>query len=91
MDNITCPHCRESILLFPDDDGKPQPVRPLLRLSEVEDDLSQLMKTIPSRNSLIKLVKDGTLEGTKTRLGWLVFKDSFDAWVENFTKQKLAA
>ncbi|HQU83930.1 MAG TPA: hypothetical protein PKY59_12420 [Pyrinomonadaceae bacterium] len=59
--------------------------RPMLRLSEIERIIKEckIMKTAPSRNTLIAMCEDGTFEAKKTRLGWLVFEDSFKKWVED--------
>lgn len=66
--------------------------RPLLRLFEIEEIIKQqrVMRTPPSRNTLIQMCEDGTLEGSKTRFGWLVYEDSFENWVYSL-QQRIAA
>lgn len=67
--------------------------KPMLRLSEIEEILRQqnVMRTPPSRNTLIEMCEDGTLAGTKSRFGWLVFEDSFEDWVYSLQNQRMAA
>lgn len=66
--------------------------RPVLRLSEIEQILRKhVMRYPPSRNTLIEMCEDGTLEGTKSRLGWLVYEDSFEGWVNSLQQQRVAA
>lgn len=68
--------------------------RQMLRLSEIEDIIRsyRIMRTPPSRDTLIAMCEDGTLEGNQTRMGWMVFEDSFDAWVKKLQQpQKMAA
>lgn len=57
--------------------------RTQLRLSEIEEIIRdhRIMRTIPSRDTLIALCEDGTFEAQKSRFGWLVFEDSFEKWV----------
>jgi hypothetical protein len=60
-------------------------VRTKLRLSEIERLIKQhrLIVPAPSRPTLVGLCEDGTFEtagGQPTRLGWLVFEDSFWKW-----------
>lgn len=70
----------------------PFPVRPALRLREIEAALktSRVIVPVPSRPTLIGLIEDGTLEGFKLSRqgkqsqGWLVYEDSFHAWVQSF-------
>jgi hypothetical protein len=61
--------------------------RPKLRLSEIERLIKKHRIIVPplSRQKLIALCEDGTFEtvGTSaTKLGWLVFEDSFLRWVK---------
>jgi hypothetical protein len=67
--------------------------RPMLRLSEIEQILKQyrVMRTPPSRNTLIEMCEEGTLEGNKTRFGWMVYEDSFEDWVRSLQQQRIAA
>jgi len=57
--------------------------RPSLRLSRIEDILKQtrILDPVPSRRTLIRSIEDGSLEGKKTKAGWLVYEDSFKQWV----------
>jgi hypothetical protein len=48
------------------------------------------MRTPPSRNTLIEMCEEGTLEGTKTRFGWMVYEDSFEGWVRSL-QHRMAA
>lgn len=58
-------------------------IRPKLRLSEVERliEKHRIIVPCPSRQTLINWLEDGTLEGVQSSLGWLVYEDSFLAWV----------
>ncbi len=67
--------------------------RPTLRLIEIQEIMKQhrlMGADPPSRDLLIGLCEEGTLEATKSRVGWLVFEDSFDSWVRSL-QHKLAA
>ncbi len=62
--------------------------RTKLRLSEVERLIKEHRIIIPppSRPTLVNLCENGTFEtvgGRPTRLGWLVFEDSFWNWANN--------
>ena len=59
--------------------------RPVLRLSRLEEILRQtkIIDPPPSRQTLINLIADGTLEGKKTSLGHVVYEDSFKEWVKS--------
>lgn len=67
-------------------------IRTMLRLSEIEEILREhrIMRTPPSRNTLIEMCEEGVFEAKKTRFGWMVFEDSFDLWVQGL-QQKIAA
>ena len=63
-------------------------VRTKLRLGEIERLIREhrILVPAPSRPSLIALCEDGTFEtaGKKvTKLGWLVFEDSFWRWAQS--------
>jgi hypothetical protein len=63
-------------------------IRPKLRLSEIERLIKQHRVVVPplSRAALVNLCEDGTFEtagSQPTKLGWLVFEDSFWAWVRS--------
>lgn len=63
-------------------------IRTKLRLSEIEKLIKKhrVILPPPSRPTLIGLCEDGTFEtagGQPTKLGWLVFEDSFWAWVHS--------
>jgi hypothetical protein len=63
-------------------------VRPKLRLSEIERLIKHHRVVVPplSRSALVNLCEDGTFETAgrrPTKLGWLVFEDSFWAWVRS--------
>jgi hypothetical protein len=63
-------------------------IRPKLRLSEIERLIKQHRIVIPppSRPTLVNFCEDGTFEtagNTPTKLGWLVFEDSFWEWVRS--------
>lgn len=62
------------------------PVRPAMRLREIETILKQtrVISPVPSRPTLIKLLEAGTLEGRKMARVWLVYEDSFHQWVRSF-------
>ena len=51
-----------------------------LRLSEIE----RIIIPPPSRPTLIGFCEDGTFENAvKTKLGWLVYEESFLKWIES--------
>ena len=63
-----------------------RPVRPKLRLGEIERLIRQHRIIVPplARHTLIHMCEDGTFEtvgDAPTRLGWLVYEDSFWRWV----------
>ena len=60
--------------------------RPSLRLSRIEEILrqSKIIDPPPSRQTLVNLILDGTLKGKKTKLGFIVYEDSFRAWIRSF-------
>ena len=60
--------------------------RPALRLSRVEEILKQtrVIDPLPSRRTLIRKLEEGTLDGKKTESGWIVYEDSFRAWVRSY-------
>ena len=65
-----------------------QPVRPKLRLGEIERLIRKHRIVVPalSRQTLQHMCEDGTFEtaGNKpTRLGWLVYEDSFWKWAND--------
>ena len=64
-------------------------VRPQLRLGEIEEILraSRAIVPIPSRPTLVSMCEDGTLEGQKTKFGWVVYEESFKAWVKSLQQQ----
>ncbi len=57
-----------------------------MRLREIEEILKQtrVLQPVPSRPTLIALIEDGTLEGTKLARVWVVYEDSFHKWVKSF-------
>ena len=64
------------------------PSRAKLRLAEVERLIrkNRIIVPPPTRKTLISMCEDGTLEtaGTApTKLGWLVYEDSFLKWVSS--------
>jgi hypothetical protein len=65
--------------------------RPKLRLAEI-DRLIRKHRIIvppPTRRALAAMCEDGTFDtvgNTPTKMGWLVFEDSFLRWVENLDK-----
>jgi hypothetical protein len=66
--------------------------RPMLRLSEIEQIIRQyrIMREPPARKTLIEMCEDGTLDGSKTRFGWMVFEESFEAWIASIQQRKAA-
>ena len=63
-------------------------IRPKLRLGEVERLIKKHRIVVPclSRQTLQNMCEDGTFEaaGNKpTRLGWLVYEDSFWKWAKD--------
>ena len=61
-------------------------VRPAMRLREIEIILRQtrVLTPVPSRPTLIALIDSGTLEAKKMSNVWMVYVDSFHAWVKSF-------
>jgi hypothetical protein len=62
-----------------------------IRLSEIERLIKKhrIIVPPPSRQTLIKLCEDGTFETAGDRatpMGWLVFEDSFLAWLQKLDK-----
>jgi len=57
-------------------------IRPRYRLSEVERLIKKhrIIVPCPSRNTLIRMLEDGTFEGEFVRSVWFVFEDSFWSW-----------
>jgi hypothetical protein len=67
--------------------------RATLRLNEIQEIVKhyRLMgNEKPSRDMLIRMCEDGTFDATKTRVGWLVFEDSFDSWVSSLQQRRAA-
>lgn len=64
----------------------------MLRLAEVVEIINKykIMRTPPSRNTLIEMCEDGTLEGKLTRFGWMVFEESFDEWVRDLQRPQIS-
>lgn len=62
-------------------------VRPCLRLSLVEKILGAtgVIQPPPSRQNLINMIKRGELEGKKVCGEWIVYEDSFKAWVRDLS------
>lgn len=60
--------------------------KPSLRLSAIETILREtgVINPIPSRQTLIRRIEDGTLEGKKTKGGYLVTEESFKRYVRSF-------
>lgn len=86
--NVSCPHCGELVeieitAVVRSSSGMRMPaVRPKLRLSEVERLIasSGMMQRSPSRQTLIRMINRGDLDGELSRLGWMVYADSFWRW-----------
>ena len=63
-------------------------LRTKLRLGEIERIIRKhrIVVPPPSRSTLTELCEDGTFEtagGAPTRIGWLVYEDSFWSWVRS--------
>ncbi|HEX8686924.1 MAG TPA: hypothetical protein VF654_10485 [Pyrinomonadaceae bacterium] len=60
-----------------------------MRLQRVEEILraQEIFDPVPSRPTLVGLIEDGTLEGMKTSMGYMVYRRSFVAWVRGFQPQ----
>lgn len=70
--------------------------RPKLRLSEIDRLIRKHRIINPplSRRTLREMCEDGTFEtvgDTPTRLGWLVYEDSFLRWVKEFDEVRRSA
>ena len=72
------------------------PLRPKLRLSEVERLIKLHRIIVPplSRATLVNMCEDGTFETAgsgPTSVGWLVYEESFFEWVRGLDGEKKAA
>lgn len=58
---------------------------PCLRLYRIEEILreTKVLDPIPSRQTLIRRIEDGTLKGRKVRGGYLVTEASFRAYIKS--------
>lgn len=61
-------------------------IRPKLKISEIERLIRKhrIITPPPARSTLIGMCEDGTFEtagNAPTRVGWLIFEDSFWKWV----------
>jgi hypothetical protein len=67
-------------------------VRPAIRLREIETILkkTRVIVPVPSRPTLIGLIECGKLDGRKVEGGWLVYEDTFKAWVKSFQPEAYA-
>ena len=70
--------------------------RPKLRLAEIERLIKKHRIIVPplSRATLVNMCEDGTFETAgagPTSVGWLVYEDSFLAWVRRLDGEKMAA
>lgn len=66
-------------------------LRPIIRLSEVERLIRRHRIIVPplSRSTLTRMCEDGTFEtagGAPSKLGWLVYEDSFLKWIESLDR-----
>ena len=66
--------------------------RSMLRLSMVEQIIrdNRLLVPAPSRPKLIALIEEGRMQGKRTEYGWLVFEDSFLAWIKELQNDSVA-
>jgi hypothetical protein len=72
------------------------PLRPKLRLSEVERLIKLHRIIVPplSRATLVNMCEDGTFETAgdgPSSVGWLVYEDSFKDWVRNLDGEEKKA
>jgi hypothetical protein len=67
--------------------------RTMLRLSAVEQIIRthRLLVPPPSRPNLIALIEEGRVEGKLTEYGWIMFEDSFLAWVKELQGEASSA
>ena len=63
------------------------PIRRALRLGRVEHILGAqgIIQPPPSRQRLIEMITSGELEGKKVGAYWIVYEDSFQAWVRQLS------
>ncbi len=68
-------------------------IRPCLRLSRIEEILQQtkIVDPVPSRKTLIRALEQGLLDGKKVKSGWIVYEDSFNAWVRSHQPEEYAS
>lgn len=62
-------------------------IRRTLRLSLVMALLgkSEFMSPLPTRRNITDLLEEGVIEGRLTDYGWIVYEDSFLAWLKQFS------
>ena len=71
-------------------------LRPKVRLAEIEKLIKRHRIIVPplSRATLLRMCEDGTFEtagDAPTKLGWLVYEDSFLRWVDGLDRKENAA
>jgi hypothetical protein len=71
-------------------------LRPKVRLAEIEKLIKRHRIIVPplSRATLLRMCEDGTFEtagDAPTKLGWLVYEDSFLRWVDGLDGKENAA
>jgi hypothetical protein len=63
--------------------------RPCMTISRAQEILREqgVIDPVPSRQTFVNKILDGTLEGIKTDSSYLIYKDSFVLWVRSFQPQ----
>lgn len=56
------------------------------RLRDVEEVLSKVMVSKPSRTTLLNWLDEGTLEGRKMSFGWIVYESSLKEFINSMQR-----
>ena len=65
-------------------------IEPAIRIGRVEEILQQVIDPVPSRPTLIKMIRNGHLKGKFVGwLGeWIIYESSLRKWVRSFAGKK---
>lgn len=67
--------------------------RPCIKVSRAQEILREqrVFDPVPSRQTIVNKIQDGTLDGISTTSGYWIYTDSFIAWVKSFQPQSEVA